>query len=193
MKATKIIQSLGLVAVMATSAATFARGWDDGGYRPAPAPAPVQVPATVPVQVVPVLPGFPVNPGFPGSDTVPGFINHPAFQDSLRMIATVNERQERQLDRILGGVYERRISPMEFRKLMDEQRAIRMLERQLLADGFMTRTEFRRIDAALDVAARNIMIEARDRDGRPGYGGGYGWNRGYNEGRDGYGHDGWDR
>lgn len=184
MKATKIVQSLGLMAVMAASSAAFARGWDDNGYRPMPAPAPVQVP----VQVIPVLPGFPVNPGFPGNDQAPGFINHPAFQESLRMINAVDERQERQLDRILGGVYERRISPMEFRRLMDEQRAIRTLERQLLADGFMTRTEFRRIDAALEVAARNIMAEARDRDGRPGYGGGYGWNRGHNEG--GYG---WDR
>ena len=183
MKTTKIVQSLGLVAVMAASTAAFARDWDDDSYRP----------ATPSVQVVPALPGFPVNSGFPGNDHVPGFINHPAFQDSLRMITAVDDRQERQLDRIIGGLYERRISPVEFRKLMDEQRAIRTLERQLLSDGFMTYTEFRRLNAALDVARRNILMEARDRDGRfghgGGYGGGYGWNRGYNEG----GYDGWDR
>lgn len=158
-----IVKSLGLATVMAMSASAFSSGWDSprsgtgDNYRygqPAPAVPPVQM-----------LPA-------------PSFHTHPAFQDSVRWMAEVDERQDRQLNRILDGLYGKRLHPFEFRRLMDEQRTIRSQERQALADGIMTRNEFQRLSTALDNAARNIVQELRDRDGRPGYGG---WNHdGYN-------------
>lgn len=114
----------------------------------------------------------------PGFNNGPAF-NHPAFQESLRLMNEVNERQDTQMDRILNGFYDRRINPPEFRQLMDEQRDIRMMERQFLSDGFLTRFEYQRLDAALDAASRSIYKEGHDDQGRPAYGG---WNNGYGYG-----------
>lgn len=113
----------------------------------------------------------------------PAFNSHPAFQESLRLMREVNERQDNQHDRILNGFYERRIDPQEFRRLMDQQKDIRRMERTFLSDGFLTRFEYQKLDAALDNASRSIRYEANDAQGRPGYGSwnsshGYGsWNR----------------
>lgn len=160
MKTNMTIKSLGLAAVMAVSASAMANDWND-------------------------VPRY----GFPGYNHAPAYqnapaANHPAFQDNLRMVNEVNTRQDRQLDRILNGFYDKRITMIEFRKLMDEQRAIRVLERQALADGFMNRIEFQKLDAALDVANRNIFQQAHDDDdrrGRPGYGA-PNWNQNNNGG-----------
>lgn len=160
MKTNMIIKSLGLAAVMAASASTMANDWND-------------------------VPRY----GFPGYNHAPAYQNaptvnhHPAFQENLRMVKEVNERQDRQLDRILNGFYDKRITMSEFRKLMDEQRAIRVLERQALADGFMNRMEFQKLDAALDAANRHIFQQAHDDDdrkGRPGYSGAPHWNQNQN-------------
>ena len=154
MKSKKIVQSLGLAAVLGISAGAFAHGNDD------------------------------YSPGF---NNGPAFNNHPAFQESLRLMNQVNERQDRQMDRILNGFYEKRINPRELRRLMDEQREIRYMERSFLSDGFLTRFEYQRLDAALDTASRSIFQEGHDAQGRHGqgyYGGG--WNNSY-----GYGN--WDR
>lgn len=115
----------------------------------------------------------------PGFNNGPAFNNnHPVFQESLRLIKEVNGRQDQQADRILNGFYEKRINPQEFRRLMDEQREIRKMERAFLSDGFLTRFEYQKLDVALDIASRNIFKEGHDAQGRPGYGGGYGnWNR----------------
>lgn len=110
---------------------------------------------------------------------------HPAFKESLQMIKDVNDRQDRQLERILARFYEGRLTPAEFRKLMDEQADIRKMERSFMADGFLNRYEFNRLDEALNAASRNIFREAHDANGKPGYGYGYGkpyygpapWNR----------------
>jgi len=103
----------------------------------------------------------------------PAFNNHPVFRESLRLMDKVNDRQERQLDRILNGFYERRISPAEFRRLMDEQREIGRMERAFLSDGVLTRFEFRRLNSALNAANRDIFRESHDKH-RDGYGDGYG-------------------
>lgn len=103
----------------------------------------------------------------------PAFNNHPVFRESLRLMDKVNDLQEHQLDRILNGFYERRISPTEFRRLMDEQREIGRMERAFLSDGFLTRIEFRRLNAALNAASRDISREGHDGH-HDGYGGGYG-------------------
>jgi hypothetical protein len=115
------------------------------------------------------------RPGFSG----PAINSHPAFQESLRLVNEVNGRQDKQMDRILNGFYEKRINPHEFRRLMDEQRDIRNLERQFLSDGFLTRSEYQKLDAALDASSRSIYREGHDAQGRPAYGG---WNSGYGYG-----------
>ncbi len=104
----------------------------------------------------------------------PGFNTHPAFQESLRLMKEVNDRQDKQHDRILDGFYDKRITMQEFRRLMDQQHDIRNMERAFLADGFLSRFEYQKLDTALDNASRNIYKEAHDVQGRPGYGG---WGR----------------
>lgn len=141
MKTKKIIQTLGIAAVLGISASALAHGNQD--YRPA----------------------YDSN----------AFHKHPVFQESLRLMNEVNERQDKQLDRILKGFYEKRITPQEFRKLMDEQRDIRRLERQFLADGMLTRLEYQRLDTALNTANRNLRKESNDGRARPSHGGGYGY------------------
>jgi hypothetical protein len=111
---------------------------------------------------------------------MPGYGNHPAFQESLRMKNEINERQDRQLDRILNGFYDKRITLVEFRKLMDEQQNIRKMERGFMVDGFINRHEFQKLDTALDTASRNIFHQAHDdddRNGRPGYHAAPGWHQ----------------
>lgn len=141
MKSKNIIHSLGLAAMMAVSATTYAHGGDDSRMGAN-------------------------SPAFNG--------NHPAFQESLRMMKEINDRQDQQHDRILDGFYDKRITMREFRRLMDQQRDIRNMERTFLADGFLTRFEYQKLDAALDNASRSIYKEAHDAQGRPGYAEGYG-------------------
>lgn len=106
------------------------------------------------------------------------FNKHPVFQESLRLMIEVNERQDKQMDRILNGLYEKRITPQEFRKLMDGQRDIQRMERLFLADGLLSRHEYQKLDSALDAANRSIFREKHDAQGRPGYGEGYdNWRR----------------
>jgi hypothetical protein len=144
MKTKKIIQVLGIAAMLGISASAFAHGDDD--YRP----------------------GYDNN----------AFHKHPVFQQSLRLMIEVNERQDKQMDRILSGLYEKRITPQEFRKLMDGQRDIQRMERQFLADGLLSRHEYQKLDSALDAANRSIFREKHDAQGRPGYGEGYdSWRR----------------
>lgn len=151
------IQSLSLAAVMAVSAGAVAHGNDE-------------------------TPRYGHPGGFPGMGNAQTFPQHPAFQENLRLINEVNERQDTQVDRILKGFYDKRINPMEFRKLMDEQQAIRKMERNFLGDGMLSRHEFKKLDDALDSASRNIAREGHDAQGQHGwgnpYGSGYGhWNR----------------
>jgi Spy/CpxP family protein refolding chaperone len=115
------------------------------------------------------------NEDYRAGFNAPAFNHHPQFQENMRLTKEVNERQDKQMDRIRNGFYERRINPVELRKLMDEQRDIRQMERQFLSDGFMNRLEYQRLDTALDMASRHIFKEAHDAQVRPDYyGGGYG-------------------
>jgi hypothetical protein len=104
----------------------------------------------------------------------PGHSDSPAFRQSLELIKNVNDRQDRQLERILDGFYDKRINPVEFRKLMDEQTEIRRMERSFMADGFLNRFEFQKLDDALDAASKHIFVDAHDGNDKPGYGYGYG-------------------
>lgn len=145
MKSKKLIQTLGMAAVLGMSAGAFAYGNDDyrGGY----------------------------NNGH-------AFNKHPVFLENLRLMKDVNERQDKQMDRILDGFYEKRITPQEFRKLMDGQRDIQRMERQFLADGLLSRYEYQKLDSALDAASRSIFREKNDAQGRSNYGEGHdNWRR----------------
>lgn len=99
----------------------------------------------------------------------PAFCNYPEFKENLRLRVLINERQDKQTDQILEGLYERRITPIEFRKLMDEQREIMKMERTFLSDGFLSKIEFQKLDAALDEASRRIFKESHDAEGRSGF------------------------
>lgn len=104
----------------------------------------------------------------------------PAFQQSLRWMNKVNERQDRQMDRILNGFYDRNLNPREFSRLMEEQRDIQRMEHEFLADGLLTPSEFRQLIAALNSANRNIYREKHDEQRRPDHDG---WHSSYGYGR----------
>lgn len=82
----------------------------------------------------------------------------------------VDARQDRQKARIMAGMREGRLSRAEFRRLKQEQREIRAMERYFYADGFINPHEFRRLDRALDIASHNIRAEMHDRQARSAYG-----------------------
>lgn len=113
----------------------------------------------------------------PDFNDAPAFSNHPVFRESLHLMDRVNDRQDRQMDRILNGFYEGRINPAEFRRLMNGQREINRMERAFLSDGLLTRFEYRRLNGALDTASRDISREARD--GHHSYGNGWKQSYGY--------------
>lgn len=84
-------------------------------------------------------------------------------ENNQRASAAINDRQERQLDRIVEGVNSGMITKAEFISLMAQQKEISNLERQYLSDGFLSQDEFGRINAALDQASQGIRSERRDR------------------------------
>lgn len=106
-----------------------------------------------------------------------GFPDHydrPAFDRGFDRIQIVNQRQDRQLERIFARREEGRLTRHEFHSLMDEQRDIRRMKRVFLTDGRLSRFEFEQLDQALDLASRRIFREAHDEQERPGLGYGYG-------------------
>jgi len=74
----------------------------------------------------------------------------------------IDERQARQAERIDEALRAGRLAPREARLLEREQRQIRRYERQAKADGIVTRSERRELQAMLDRAGRHIREEARD-------------------------------
>ena len=84
-------------------------------------------------------------------------------ENNQRASAAINDRQERQLDRIVQGVNTGGISKDEFINLMAQQKQISNQERQFLADGFLSQDEYATINAALDQASLGIRSERRDR------------------------------
>lgn len=78
----------------------------------------------------------------------------------------INTRQDRQMERIEAGRRAGRLTRPELRRLLQEQRNIRRIERHVRADGRIGRREFQRVDRALDIANRNIWAEQHDRQAR---------------------------
>ena len=81
-------------------------------------------------------------------------------------LAEINARQAQQQDRIQQGLQNGALTRREFRALMSEQHGIRSMERDFMADGFLSPFEFKRLDRALDMAGRNIRMEKHDYDTR---------------------------
>jgi hypothetical protein len=96
--------------------------------------------------------------------------NHHAYRQSQAFSQQVNARQDRQMERIRAGMHAGRLTRVESRELMHEQREIRAMEHHFRADGFIDTREFQRLDRALDVASRNIMAEKHDRQAHHAYG-----------------------
>lgn len=84
-------------------------------------------------------------------------------------LGEINARQARQQDRIQQGMQNGTLTRREFRSLMSEQQYIRSMERNFIADGFLSPFEFQKLDHALSAAARNIRMEKRDHDSRTSY------------------------
>lgn len=99
-----------------------------------------------------------------------------AYQQSQRFSQTIDARQERQMERIMDGMHQGRLTRDEFRSLKLEQRDIRAMEQHFRTDGMIDAREFQRLDRALDVAARNIQAEKHDRQARSPYGSPYRFN-----------------
>jgi CRISPR/Cas system-associated endoribonuclease Cas2 len=98
-----------------------------------------------------------------------GFNHGPDFNQSRMFSQQIDERQERQMERIQAGFHNGKLTRPEFRELMREQREIRHMERTFSADGRIDAREFARLDRALDEASRNIKDEKHDRQTRYGY------------------------
>ncbi len=92
-----------------------------------------------------------------------------AYRQSQQFQQQVDARQHRQMDRIQAGRNSGALTHREFRELMHEQRDIRNMKQQFLADGFLDKREYRRIDRALDIASTNIRSEKHDHQARNGH------------------------
>lgn len=90
----------------------------------------------------------------------------PFMRERQRLVERVNDRQARQLERIHAARETDRISSNEFRRLMREQKFIRMLERDAMSDRFMSRYEFNQINRWLDQADQNIRLARHTPDQR---------------------------
>ncbi len=79
----------------------------------------------------------------------------------------VNARQHHQHSRISQGVRSGELTRRETRKLGEEQRDIRQLERAYKSDGQLTRGERRDLTHEQNQASRDIYRQKHDRQSRP--------------------------
>lgn len=134
MKSKLIAKTLGLIALASialTSPITHANDWRDDDNR---------------------------DNGYSQSDDDRGGYPMERLREGFRFASIVNDRQDRQLDRIMAGVINNRLSKGMFIRLMAEQKNIRAQERSFMNDRFMTEAEFRRLNRSLDVADNNIRV-----------------------------------
>lgn len=134
MKTKLIASTLGLIAlagVAATSSIAYANDWDDDDNR---------------------------NTGYSESEDNRAGFSMSQLREGFRYARIVNDRQDRQLDEIIAGVANNRLSKNEFLNLMQEQKNIRAMERGFMDDRFMNESEFRKLNRSLDIADRNIRI-----------------------------------
>ena len=99
-----------------------------------------------------------------------GYGHEQAYLQTEAYGQQINARQERQMERIHAGMRRGQLTRAEFRELMEEQHAIRAMERHFRADGWIGAREFRRLERALDLADFNIRAEKHDDQARQVYG-----------------------
>jgi hypothetical protein len=75
----------------------------------------------------------------------------------------IDERQAEQARRIARAKRHGELTWFERQKLVYEQAKIRRLERAARRDGYVSRSEYRRINEALNEAGRDIYRESHDR------------------------------
>ena len=134
MKSNLIAKTLGLIAlagVAATSPIAHANDWDDDDNR---------------------------NSGYSESEDNRAGFSMSQLREGFRYSRIVNDRQDRQLDEIIAGVANNRLGKSDFLRLMQEQKAIRAMERGFMDDRFMNESEFRKLNRSLDMADRNIRV-----------------------------------
>ncbi|MBI4977866.1 MAG: hypothetical protein HZC28_10300 [Spirochaetes bacterium] len=78
----------------------------------------------------------------------------------------IDNRQGNQTKRIEHGVQKGYLTPVEIKKLQDQQASIANLEKSLKADGRLSHSDFKKMQDALNEASRNIWGEKHDTDGK---------------------------
>lgn len=98
---------------------------------------------------------------------------HAGFKQQLDQF---DVRMDRQLQRILNGMEQGKLTLREATVLLREHQEINALERQFMRDGRLGPRELADLDRRLDVASKHIQWENKDRE-RTGFnnraGGGY--------------------
>lgn len=77
--------------------------------------------------------------------------------------AAINDRQDTQLDQVVDGVNNNRITRDQFSALMAQQKDIKNKERDFLKDGFLAREEYQALQADLDRLDQAIRFAVRGR------------------------------
>ena len=79
--------------------------------------------------------------------------------------SAINDRQDAQLEQVVEGVNNNRITRDQFSALMAQQKEIRNQERTYLTDGFLSREEYQSLQTAMDATDQAIRFAVRG--GRP--------------------------
>lgn len=77
--------------------------------------------------------------------------------------AAINDRQDAQLDLVVEGVNNGRITRDQFSAVMAQQKEIRNKERSFLADGFLSQPEYQTLQADLNNVDQAIRFASRGR------------------------------
>jgi hypothetical protein len=89
----------------------------------------------------------------------------PALAETYEQI--IDRRQDRQEDRIDQGIRSGELNRREAARLERGQAHVNRLENRALADGSISRGEFRRIEQAQNEQSRRIYRQKHDRQHRP--------------------------
>jgi hypothetical protein len=77
--------------------------------------------------------------------------------------AAINDRQDAQLDQVVEGVNNGRITRDQFTSIMAQQKEIRNKERSFLTDGFLSQPEYQTLQADLNNVDQAIRFASRGR------------------------------
>ena len=90
----------------------------------------------------------------------------PALADNYEQI--IDRRQDRQEDRIDQGIRSGELNRREAARLERGQAHVNRMENRALADGHISRAEFRRIEGAQNAQSHRIHRQKHDRQHRHG-------------------------